>query len=322
MSELAQGTPTETAISDNSADPKLDSGSGPIDPSESSEPKPKAETPDPLRSVKHRIKSNGQELELDYDEVIQRAQKADGAHKLFEDGAKAKKEAEALLAKAKSGSLDDLIDLIGIDKLLEISSHVEKSRVELSQLTDEQIEDLLFKREAADNKAKLKQIEDERTRSEHEQRTAQAFQVVEREIGDALEDAKKMGIPLADLPDIGIEIVDEQLAILAAIEDAEKKGIQYTGKIPSAKEILAQINARYDARLGTYLSKHNTDTLMKLLTPEQLKSIRMADLDKLYGDTPRPGIQQAPQAQSASVPTQRQTTNDYFKKLESKYGAR
>lgn len=324
MDDVTSTTPeldNDTEISDNSADDN-EGSSGVIDPSEST---PKEEPkPDPLRATKHKIKSRGVEKELDYDEVIKRAELADAAYEKFEEGAAARKEAETIRKKILSGNIDELLDVVPLERLLEITSQIEKTRLELQGLSQDEIDDLLYRQEAEAAKAQLKQIEEEKANAEREAQSMKAFQIIEAEIGDVLEEAKAQGVPLADLPDVGIEVVDELLAVLTMIETEEKAGRQYRGKIPTAKEVFQQIQSRYQTRLDTYLQKHSPDKLLNMLTPEQKKALRQASLDTLYGDTPRPGIPERTsnvQVQ-ASPSSKRMTTEEYFKQKELQLGAR
>lgn len=307
----------ETSVDDS----EQEATKTPVDPSES---KPKEDPkPDPLRAVKHKIKSNGKELELDYDELVRKAQLADGSYERLAESAKYKKEADEIRAKINSGKMEDLLDLIPLDHLLEISSQIQKTQLELQGLSQDEIDLMLYRQEAESAKAKLQQIEDEKVNSERETQSMRAFQIIEQEIVGVMEEAKAQGVPLADLPDIGIEVVDELLAVLTMVEEEEKAGRRYTGKVPTAKDAFEKIQSRYQSRLDTYLQKHSPDKLLSMLTPEQKKALRQASLDDLYGDTPRPGVQQRNELQApASQSSKPMSMNDYFKQKEQIYGAR
>lgn len=316
----AEVTP-DTEISDNSADE-----SGPIDPQDNEPPKEEPK-PDPLRSVKHKIKSNGKEKELDYDELIKKAELADGAYYKFDETAKKEKEWQQKLSKLKEvtpENLDALLEYVPFEKLLDISSHIEKMKLEFQGYSKEQIDDYLERLDGQQAKKKLQEIEAEREEGVRRQRQAEAFQVIEKEIGDVLEEAKGLGYPIADLPGVGVEIIDEMLHVLQVYEEAQAKGEIYSGKIPTAKEIFEQIKTRYDSRLDTYLKKFSPEKLASVLTPEQSQALRQADLNKLYGNNPRPDfVPEFDQGQSTpSMPSKKMSVKQAFSQLDEKYGAR
>lgn len=326
MDELTTTTPTDDASTNpgkmdgNSDDDNSGNSGGPIDPLDN-KPKETDKAPDPLRSVKHKIKSGGSEKELDYDELVKKAELADGAYSKFEESAKAKKEADAILAKIKSGKLEDLLDVVDLESLLNISSQIQETQLKLQGLSQEEIDDIIYRNEAEAAKQELQRIKDEQAQKERSAASQQAFTIIENEISDVLTEAKAQGIPLADLPDIGIQVVDELLGVLELITQAEKEGRRYEGRVPTAKDVFNKIKGQYDARANTYLSKHSPEKLLEMLTPEQRLGLRQASLDKLYGDTPRPGIQNQSQSNvSASQSTpKRMSVNEAFKHLENKF---
>lgn len=321
MDDLDVSTPSSdssTEISDNteSTETKQDDSSGIVDPLDKA---PKEEPkPDPLRATKHKIKANGKELELDYDTLLKKAELAEGSYERFENATKKEKEAEAIKKKILSGDIDELLDVIPLDRLLEITSQIEKTRLQLEGLSQEEIDAMLYRQEAEAAKAQLKKLEDDRIASEREAQSMQAFKIIESEILDVLDEAKKSGVPLADLPDVGVEVIDELLAVLTMVEEEERAGRRYSGKIPTAKDAFQKIQSRYQTRLDTYLQKHSPDKLLAMLTPEQQKALRQASLDNLYGNNPRPGIperSESVQVQASPGP-KRMTTDQYFKQKE------
>lgn len=299
------------------------------------EPKERPEAKDDSQP-KHKIKSKGKELELSLEEVLKRAELAEGADQTFKDAKRereeAKKEREAnkaelarleRLRSKDADPLPDLIDTVGLDRLLEIAGQLKEQERIWNGLTDAQRDQLLREHEGEEAKRRLSEYEQREKLTQEEQARNQAFDVINNEIAEALSSAKAQGIPLADLPDIGLEVVDAMVAVLDQIEDAEKRGIKYQGHVPSVPEIVAHVSERYSSRGKSYLAALDGKSLKSMLTPEQLKSLRQLEIDDLHGSHPlnkavAPQAQEGPAWQKQEV----QKYEDPFKALDKHYGVR
>lgn len=279
--------------------------------------------PDKPKPTKHKIKSNGREEELDLEELIKRAELASGANEKFQKASAKEKALQERLDRWKNPDedvLEDLLDLLGPDKLLNLSGKLHPLKLQWEQMSQEDRDALIEREEAEAAKAELKAIKDGKASEAAQAQQLQAYQVINDEIGAVIEDARKAGVPLADLPEMTESIANEMLAVLETLEAEEKAGRHYSGKIPSAKEIFESISARYEDRTKTYLGKLDAKTLKSMLTPQQLQALRQEELDTLYGSTPnRTTPSQSASSQQAQIP---KTMNEVFKSLDQKYGVK
>lgn len=314
--------------------------SAPID---SSSPSPVAETPNPdgnqtqnfdeelnpYKGTKHKYKAKGKEIEVDYETLLSKASLADGANEKFAEAKALKQQFEdrmGRLSNAEMENWDEIIDMIGVDKALKFASTINEKHSYWNELSEEQREDVLYRHEAELAKQELESLKGKEKQAATQQASREAYDAINQEIGDALAEAKALGIPLADLPDIAIGIVDEMLMVLEQIEAEEKAGRKWSGKAPTAKDVVKRLSGQYEERSSSYVKKLNAKQLKSMLTPEQLAELRQEEIGSLYqGATPNRMTSKEPATNTASNTNQNQspirgTSSDVFKELDKKYG--
>lgn len=293
---------------------------------------PPAPPENPYKGTKHKFKAGGRELEVDYDELIQKASLAEGANQKFSEAKALKQQFEDRLGKlsdADSENWDEIIELLGVEKALKFASKVKENESYWSELSDEEREELVYRQQAEAALQELDALKGKQKQEAQQAASREAYAAINQEIGDALAEAKLNGVPLADLPDIALAVVDEMLAVLEEMEKAEKEGKKWSGKPPSAKDVVKKLGAQYDERSTTYIKKLSAKQLKSMLSPEQLAELRQEEIDSLYaGATPSRMTKPVDAAIKPFDPSQNQSesrplkTKDWFKEMDKKLGVR
>lgn len=289
---------------------------------------------EPWRKAKHKYKAAGKEYEVDYDELVKRAEKSHGADERFRQASEKEKEileVKKKLEKIKDPSQEDweeLIDLIGWDKAQKFADNLVWNQIKWKELSKEQQEAIQAKYEADAAKSELQRIKERDAQREAEAQRQQSMQIIQNEIDAVLEIGRKEGLPAADIPEIQEMIIDEMIAYLEAAEAAENQGKRMPAP-PSHEDVLRRIQDRYSERSDTYIKRLSVDGLKKLLTKEQLEGLRQAEIDQLYASTPKSGTTSQKAADDFD-PFQRRErpknknrvmrTDDFFSQMDQKFG--
>lgn len=281
------------------------------------------------KKQKHKYKAAGQEYEVEYDELVKRAEKAHGAETKLANASKIEKDMKARLEKLKdpqSEDFDELIDLIGFEKAKKFADKLVWEQIQWDELPDQEKRARIAQTKADEAEGKLKRYEETQETQQKTQMAQQAMSVIEQEIKQVLEDGRKEGLSVADIPEATELIIDEMLAYLEYCDQQEKDGKPITQAPPSHRDVLQKIQEREDVRSGSYIKRLSVDQLKKVLSKEQLAQLRQAEIDQLYAPTQSAGRSQQNQNTNEAPPRQSNgrkvmSTNDYFKNMDSKYGA-
>ena len=285
-----------------------------------------AEIPE-WKKQKHKYKAAGQEYEVDYDELVKRAEKGHGAEKKFADASKIEKEMKSRLEKLKdpqSEDFDELINLIGFEKAKKFADKLVWEQIQWDELTDHEKKARIAQQRADEAESKLKSYEEKQQGSEKALMSQQAMQVIDTEIKQVLEAGRKEGLSVADIPEATELIIDEMLAYLEYCDEQDKDGKPIRQAPPSHRDVLQKIQEREDLRSSANIKRLSVEQLRKVLTKEQLSQLRQSEIDQLYAPT-QPAGRSTKQTieNNDSRPSAKKkvmSTNDYFKNLDSKYG--
>lgn len=316
------------ATPDVSSADDFESSSHVHDPSENSTSEPKKkEAPDPLRSVKHKLKVDGREEELDYDDLVKEAQKGRASDKRFREAAEKERAVQERLKRLAQEDLDnddEIFEVLGAKKAMNFARKIREHQEYYDSLTDQE-RDLLHERQARESyERQLEEIRQKEEQAQRQQREQKAVATVNREISEALMDAKNMGVPLADLPEVVEGICDEMLAYLDYMDAQEKAGLPITKAPPSAKDVVNKMHGRYRERANLFVGKLPAKDLIKLLSKEQLDGLRQMQVDELYqGSTPPASRNSAQTTDQKPIKPEvegRRSTDSWFKSMDKRMG--
>lgn len=303
---------------------------------ESAEPKGQSKTvPDePWRKVKHKMKSAGAVEEVDYDELVKRAEKYQGSEKRLAEASRKEKEIESekkrleRLRDPKNEDFEDLIELIGFDKAKKFADRLVWDQIQWDELSDAEKRRIIAEQERDSLKSDLDKRNAADQKKERERLFTEADRVITEEIERVLTDARSQGLSVADIPEAKDLIIDEMLAYIAYMDKMEAEGLPITTPPPSHEDVLRTIQGRYDTSSSAYIKRLSVEKLMTLLTKEQLTALRQAEIDQLYA--PIPGYQgrSKPQKDQSEKETPRRRTgekpkmktDDFFKTMDKRFG--
>lgn len=300
---------------------------------DSSDQAPPTPAIDP-RAIKHKYKANGQEIEVDYDELLTRASKGDGAEKKFNEAHRMRQELEqklGRLSKSDADNWEDLIEVIGWEKARKFATTLVQKEIEWEELSDSDKERILARQEAQEAKSKLEQYESREKQTQLQQHQEQAVSIIDQEVSAALAAAKAEGLSIADAPEIVEGVVDELLAYLEYVDREEAAGREVKNPPPSAHDVVRKLQARYDERSSSFVKKLSADALRGMLTPEQLSALRQMEIDGLHGSTLSRATPQREKFDSidpfstsdkSKKPSRRAKSDDWFAAMDKRLGVK
>jgi hypothetical protein len=326
MEVTAGSAPAATAPSSDSSDTSSES------PDQSSgQGKPQAD--EPWRKVKHRMKSAGEIEEIEYDELVKRAEKYQGSEKRLAEATRKEKAAETEMKRLqklrdpKDEDFNELIELMGFEKAKKFADRLVWDQIQWDELSDVDKKRILAEQERDALKSDLDKRKADDQRKEQERLFSEADRVITEEVTRVLADAKKQGLSVADLPEAKDLIIDEMLAYISYMDDMEAKGLPIKTPPPSHEDVLRKIQERFDTSSSAYIKRLSVEKIMSLLTKEQLQGLRQAEIDQLYA--PIPGMTQGRSKTKEEITDDaprrkgekpKMKTDDFFAKMDKRFG--
>lgn len=266
---------------------------------ESDAPAKKEKTPDPYelaRQVKHKVKVDGKEQEVDYDELVKRYEHVQAANKRMEKASQYEK-----LFRQMQQDPWSVLEQLGMDPD-QVAEERLKKKIAREMMSEEE-------RRLHDAEERLKQIEKERDEyknrySEYERR--QAREVVRARIDTEITEAIEQS---------GIKPTPRLIAKVAELMLA--KG-QSSGQRVSASDVLKLANEHLTNDAKQYVTSLEPEDLMKLLPKKTLDAIRQNQVRQVVENSPI-GKRHTPQ--SVETPQRKRrtgSTDDWFAKIESR----
>lgn len=258
----ASSAPQASAPAPSSSQPDK-----PVVPKEAApaqEPAEKAEAEKAEAKRRFKLKVNNQEEEWDEDKVLEWAQKGRASHKVFEDAAKARKEAEEKLAKIKDPrELRKILQEAGVD-FRKVSEEYLFEQLEEDNLTPEQKE----LRELKRFKEEQERLAQERAQQEEQARLQAAeehyTQHYDNQIVKALEASA-----LPRSPGVIRRVAQHMLTALESDIDLDPA------------DAIEMVRADYATDIKSVLGGLNENDLLQLLGDDVAGKIRKADLARV-----------------------------------------
>jgi hypothetical protein len=274
----------------------------------------------PFKGTKHKVEIDGQEAEIDYDELRRGYQRAQAANRRFEEAKKLQESApeehrrrqeqlqaelnrsRGVLEALERGDLGYLTHKLGKAKAKELMENflIEDMEYEALPPAEKRARELEAKlkakedKEAEDKKkAEAKALDEARAKAHHD---------LDTEVGEALKE-----IGRKPTPRLVIRIVDEMMAKLDSKEEA----------VPAKFAAQKAIKGIY-ADIAEYLPQLDSVELMKVLPPEVIEKIRQHQVDQVLGEKSqrrtKPSTPSQPSKQGKKM-----GVDEWFKNLDTKY---
>lgn len=272
-------------------------------PDASSIPTPAAPKP----PERYRVPVDGEELDVDLDELKRGYSHARAANKRMQEAAAIRKAEEGRKQRALQGDLEWISGELGVpeEQVLKWAEKKLLTQIEYEQLPESE----RGRRKAEAEREKLQKQLDEMTSAQRKQAESQilerAYAEVDDEIGKALESYKGKKTPRL------IRRVAE--AMYANLEKNQ-------APLPSSKALdLAKASLTEDVQ--EYLNVASPEEVLKIFSKEQIAALRKMFVNEARSQAPFA----RPQGQSttdrpAPQRGKRVTTDDFFQKLEKKFG--
>lgn len=290
---------------------------------------------DPLRATKHKYKANGKDIEVDYDELLARASKAEGADQKFAEAKQVQRQLKELesklgrLSKADENNFLEMVEMIGWEKAQNFANTLVKKQLEWEELSEQDQRALLRERELEEREARLQDFESNEARKRDETSRSAALEAVDKEISSVVQIADEAGLSVARSPKFVEDVVDVYLSYLEYVDREEAAGRDVNSPPPTPIEVARIVQQRYDELSGGYLKKLKGSDLKSMLSPEQLKELRESQIDDLYVMNPRDSGKQKtasdsinPFEEKSNTSSKGKPSEDWFKAMDKKLGVR
>lgn len=255
----------------------------------------------PWLKVKHKIKVDQQEHDLDYGELITRAQKATAAEKRIQEAAETRNK----LLQAWNAS--------------DPNSYFKAKNVD----PEKWAEDLLLK------KIKLQSMTSEQRASHEKDEADKAERAREKEEVESLRKEKLALVTEKVVKQLDTEILDafkainvspEPLLIKRMAEIMDMYMDTHDGQMMPAKKALEQALGMRNADTDTRLKTLSVDDLLKSLSKDQLDGIRKHFVDLVRSQSPlsRGSTNGASKPSTPAAKAKKTSTEEYFRQMEEK----
>lgn len=260
-----------------------------------------------FRGTKHKLKVNQKDLELDYDEVIARAQKAEAADERFKEAAALRREADERRKEIQAFEKDPWGYLKGKGRdPYELAESLLLEKIKYEQMSDEQREALAAKMEAEELRAWKEEHEGKEKAKRDAELSEKAVQSIDQDIGETL---KSLG--RKPTPRLVARIAETMLAHMTKSE----------GEV-SAKNVIGSVQKEYQADIHEYLSNMTPDQLREVLPRDLLDGLRKADVEKAMSQDPTRSRRRVVSTDGTvkEAPRKRLSWDEAFKEKEKQFG--
>lgn len=270
---------------------------------------------------KVRVKIDGGELEVPFDEITRDYQKYKGSEKRFQEASNLRKQAqedrklvETFIGKAKAGDLSWLRGIVPEAQIKQWAESQLLEHIEWEQLPESEKRARIAER-------RLEEYEEEKARDRESQRekelealTSRASQDLERELIDAV---KELGHDFKVTPRFVRRIAEDIVASMEALDPEdpqakprtakEAKDRAYNGLVQDATELLSILPE---------------DKVIAMLPPKIREAIRRKDVEAATTQVSSrmKGLDTDQSAPSPRSKFQRMSIDQKFNQIEKKYG--
>lgn len=267
-----------------------------------------SQAPD-FRTMRHKVKVDGQEVEASYDDLVRSYQKGSSADRRFQEAAKLKSQFEGVAKtfdEFKQGKLDKLLEFVPEDQARQWMENYLIKYIEHQQLPEGDRRALKLEADLKVKEAELKKLTDKATEGERAQAESQAFKEIDEEISEAVKTIGRKATP----------------RLIARIAEDMLANLDATGSKLSAKDAVTRSLRDVHNDIAEYLPTLPIEELRKILPKQVLDGLRKADVDEVMSQDPMQRSRQKTEpTKLIRKDEKRGSTEDIFKNLEKKLGS-
>lgn len=286
----------EVAASQESAEIAPESAEA-VDPQEVQQEPSKAFDP---RSMKHKVKIEQEEKEVDYDDLIRDYQKFQSSEKRFSQAAKIRKEVDSFVNGLKSGDYQQLVKTLGKDQARELAENMLLEEIRMEQMDPLERKAWDKEQENAKLKSELEQYTEKQKQAERQQKSQQAFTEVTQEVNELLDSLGKKPTPT-----LVYRVLENMLATL-----------DHTGARRDPKAAFEKVQRHLKNDVNFYLEDLPADELFKVLPPKVIKQIQKASIDQARESNPFRQERQKLPTQNEGRPKRKRSTDNWLAEKE------
>ena len=286
---------------------------------EISEAAPEAEAPavpqppaNPYAGTKHKVKIDNKELDVPYEQLVSDYQERQASQKRFQEAAKLKKEVDSFIGSLKSGDLKMLKNIIPPDQLRQFAEQELLEYVEYESLPEAEKRRMQAERERDEYKKQVETVKEAEQRQYMQQIEQQAAQELDVEIGQAIRELKaSIGID----PKQPVEpwFVDHVARLMLAHLETDETAERMPAKVATERAWKGVENT-----VVSYLNSIPADKVIAMLPRNLRDAIRKADVGEAVTQLHQKS--RAPVDEKPRVRKEKPSTNDFFAKLDKKFG--
>jgi hypothetical protein len=223
---------------------------------------------------KYKLSVDGQEMEVDLEELKRGYGTNAAATRRFQKAAEMAKEAESIKRAIKDGDFDYLEKHLPKDKFLKAAEKALLQKIEWDELPDHEKELRRLKQEIEKRDAETASQKKEREESEYRTLVEAAEKEIDQEITEVLKESKIRANPL-----VVKLMTDFMLAPLEAALASEGDEVQ--AKRMSAKDAMRQVDAFLTGYLPGFLESLTPEQAIKYLPKSILDHYRESEVRKI-----------------------------------------
>lgn len=289
------------------------------DPKAAAKPSPasdtKAKPTDPFAGTKHKIRVDGKDVEVDYDDLKRRASHSTAAADRMKQTAEYRKTAEPMvnaIESFKNGDAGPLVELVGIDAAEEFAEAILKSRVEYDELSDEEKEIQRLKHENQGYKSKEQKAAEAAKAKRVADAEAVAAKQINTEIAELLQQKGRKSTPR-----MVARAVEYMLAHLEQSKDQSRL---------TSADAFDRVRQDMSVEIPEYLEGMSPEELVEVLPESVLDALEKHFVKRARAANPF-GSSLASTSTDDDVPNpktppKRHGTGGWFAEKERKYGGK
>lgn len=251
--------------------------------------------------TKHKVKVDGQEMEVSYEDLVRDYQLKQASHKKLQEASTKEKQATQILNALESGDINFIVEKLGPQKARAVMEDYLIQQLEFENLPEAEKRAIMAERKAQTLEEQMKAEENRKKEQQKAQMLADAQAEIDRDVTEAL---KELG--RKPTPRLVIRVVDEMLARM----QAQGKGIGAKDAVKYAqKGILADIKE--------YLPNLSMEETIEVLGKDLFEKIRKHGIDQVLDKKSQMRVKDNKQPMTKNKQV---GFDDYFKNLDKKFG--
>jgi hypothetical protein len=269
-----------------------------------------AETDVAPASDKYRVKVDGEELEVDIDELRRGYQLSRASTKRFEEASKLYKQVQPLLSAREKADLNGLLEGIPDDKKREWAEHYLSEWLKYQELDPKDRENLEYKKKLSHYEKQEQARKEAEQKQREEQVQAQLRSKAQQEIDDELSEVLKSIPKEKRSPRLVARIAEEMLAHWQSRQSKLPAKAAYERATQALKQDVTDV-----------LGSLETEQLVQILPKEVVNKLLKFHADRVKSQSPF-GNRSPTTSDPKPSGKKRMDTDSFFNKLDQKYRSR